>query len=180
MMKKIILILIIFLTMENFSYAQPIPSMPQTSPPITNDIKNPLGTAYAENSIKKIESFIKSNNYTAAKQTLDSINQWVSDATEYHTNLLKSLRGLENADAQASIERELAIKFANMRDKLLFLNAKILIYNGQKQKAVPNLVEVVKSQPNSELGFQSYKILQEIGFTYGVNSIKIKTDIIQP
>ena len=171
-MKKIVLICIFSLLISFPAYSQ--------STNITTDAKNQLGTTYAENLIKKAESFIKSNNFSAAKQTIDSVNQWASDATEYHTDLFKTLKKIENADSQANIERELAIKFATMRDKILFLQAQIFIHDGLKRNAVENLVEVVKSQPNSELGFQAYKILQDIGFTYGVDSVPVKTDAIQP
>lgn len=146
----------------------------------TSDVNNQLGVTYAENSIKKAESSIKSNNFSTARQNIDSVNQWVSDATEYHTDLFKTLKKLENADAQANIERDLAIKFATMRDKLLFLQAQVLIHDGLKRKAVENLVEVMKSQPNSDLGFQAYKILQDIGFTYSIESVPVKTEVIQP
>ncbi|HBG48436.1 MAG TPA: hypothetical protein DDW90_02810 [Cyanobacteria bacterium UBA9971] len=180
-MKKTALILTIFLALSNFAYAQETGQLQQkASIKITNDVKNTLGTAYAENSIKKTEAYIKANNYAAAKQTLNTVNQWVSDAAEYHTDLFKTLKKVDNADAQANIERDLAIKFATMRDKIWFLQAQIYIHDGQKREAVENLVDVVSSQPTSELGFQAYKLLQNIGFTYGVDSTPIKTDVIQP
>ena len=180
-MKKTILICIFSLLITNFACAQEVGQLQKkVSVNITTDAKNTLGTAYAENSIKKTESYIKANNYTAAKQTLNTVNQWVSVAAEYHTDLFKTLKKVENADAQANIERGLAIKFATMRDKIWFLQAQIYIHDGQKREAVENLVDVVSSQPTSELGFQAYKLLQNIGFTYGVGSTPIKTDVIQP
>jgi len=180
-MKKTILICIFSLLITNFAYAQESTQLQKkASVNITTEAKNPLGSAYAENSIKKTESYIKSTNYSAARQTLDSVNQWVSDSAEYHTDLFRTLKKIDNADAQANIERDLAIKFATMRDKILFLQAQIYIHNGQKREAVDNLVDIVNSQPNSELGFQAYKTLQDIGFTYGVESLPVKTDVIKP
>ena len=91
---------------------------------ITIDAKNMLGSAYAENSIKKTEAYIKANNYAAAKQTLNTVNQWVSDAAEYHTELFKTLKKVDNADAQANIERDLAIKFGFYRRKFIYTTDK--------------------------------------------------------
>lgn len=192
-MKKTILIisiLLITLSTQDSAFSQeakPVAQNPSasaiTAKPNKNktlDVKNPLGVAYAENIISKTELYIKSNNYISAKQTLDLISEWVSDAAEYHADIFKSIKKTENADIQANIERDLAIKFATMRDKILYLNAKILVHNGDYKNAVSNLVEVIKSQPNTELGFQSYKILQNIGFTYSVDTIQVKTDPIQP
>ena len=180
-MKKIVLVCLFSLLTVHSAYAQEAKQLPQkASVNITTDAKNILGTTYAENSVKKIEFFIKSGNYAAAKQTVDSVSEWIADAAEYHTDLFKTLKKVENADTQATIERDAAIKFAVMRDKVLFLQAKIFIHDGQKRKAVDNLVEVVKSQPNTELGFQAYKLLQDIGFTYGVEILPVKTDVIKP
>lgn len=146
---------------------------------ITDNPDNPLGTAYAENKTKKAETAVETNDYVSAKKTLNEIKETVFDATEYHTELFMTLRKTENATAQAEIERNLAIKFASLRDRILFLEAKIYIHDSELNKAVKNLVETVKSQPDTELGFKAYKLLQKIGFTYGVDTIKIKTDVIE-
>jgi len=147
---------------------------------ITDDIKNQIGTAYAENMVAKIETNIKNNNYSQAKQQLEGFSQWVSDATELHTDLFKTLKKLDKAEEQANIERDLAIKFATMRDKVLFLQAQVEIHNGDKKTAVDNLVEVVKSQPSSDLGFKAYNLIKTTGFSYGVESLPVKTDTISP
>lgn len=180
-MKKTAILLTVFLSVSCCAFAQEaVKAQQKASANITAEINNPVGTAYAENSIKKAESFIKSNNFASAKQMLEQVAGWVSAAAEYHTDLFRTLKKLENADAQANIERELAIKFATMRDKISFLQAQVYIHSGQKRNAVENLVDVVKSQPDSELGFQAYRLLQDIGFTYGIDSVPVKTDVIQP
>lgn len=180
-MKKIVLVCLFSLLITNFAHAQEACIIQQKAPVnLTVDAKNTIGTTYAENAIKKTQSYINSNNYPAAKQTLYSVNQWVSDAAEYHADLFRTLKKIENADVQANIERDLAIKFATMRDKISFLQAQICVHDGLKRNAVENLVEVVKSQPDSELGFQAYKLLKDIGFTYGVDTTAIKSEVIQP
>ncbi len=176
--KSFLLLLILLISVPAFAQSQIVST--EKIDVATDQPKNILGTAYAENMIKIIEKQINANNYAVAKQNTDSIYEWVSDAAEYHTELFKTLKKLENADKQANIERELAIKFAVMRDKLLFLQAKIFIFDNNLKKAVENLVEVVKSQPETELGFKAYKMLQEIGFTYSVGTESIKTEPIQP
>ena len=145
----------------------------------TDDINNPLGTAYIEKEINKTEGYIKTNNYEEAEKLINSIKDWVFDATEHHTELFMTLRKVEKAQNQAEIERKLAIKFASFRDKVLFTQAQIFIHKGETRKAVDNLVEIVRSQPDSELGFQSYNKLIELGFTYGVDSIEVKSKVIE-
>lgn len=146
---------------------------------VTDNINNPVGIAYAENVIKKTESYIKTKNFVAAQKTLDEVYDWIMNAAEYHTDLFMTLRKVDTAQAQSEIERNLAIKFASVRDNTLFLQAQIYINQGLKYKAVKNLVEIVRSQPDSELGFKAYKKLQEIGFTYGVEAVPVKSNVIQ-
>jgi len=171
-MKKLVLAVAISLVAGVCSYAKPYIA--------TDDVKNQIGPAYAESMVQKIESNIKNNNYSQAKQQLAEISQWVSDATEYHTDLFKTLKKLDKADAQANIERDLAIKFATMRDKILFLQAQVQVHNGDKKTAVDNLVEVVKSQPSSDLGFKAYNLIKTIGFSYGVEAVPVSTDTVKP
>ena len=133
------------------------------------DPKNTLGVIYAKNVINKAKFYIEEEDYESAKEALNSINEWVYNATEYHTNLFKILQKVDNSEAQADIERDLAMKFAVLRDRSLFLDAKVHIANGEEQQAVENLVEVIRSQPSTDLGFKAYDLLQKIGFTYKVN-----------
>lgn len=135
-------------------------------PKIVYDPENPLGAVYAENAVSKIEFYVEEGDLDSAREELDKINDWIYKATEYHTDLYRALNKAKNSEVQANIERELAIKFAVLRDRTLYLGSKVLLANGKKQEAVKNLVEVVRSQPNTELGFKAYRSLQEIGFTY--------------
>lgn len=138
------------------------------------DPDNTIGIAYIENTIKKAEFYLEEGDFDSAGQELNHISEWVYDATEYHTDLFKTLKNVENSDAQANIERDLAIQFAVLRDKTLFLESKVNLANGNKKQAVQKLVEVVRSQPSTDLGFKAYEKLQEIGFTY-----KIKYEMLQ-
>ncbi len=132
------------------------------------DPKNKLGITYIENIIRKAEFYLEEEDFDSAKQALDKISEWVYDATEYHTDLFKTLKNIENSEAQANVERNLAIQFAILRDRALFLESKVHIANGKQKQAVEKLVEIVRSQPKTDLGFKAYETLQEIGFTYKI------------
>ncbi len=145
-----------------------VQTTPKQKPIIVYDSKNTLGVTYLENAVSKAEFYIEEKDFESAKQVLEEISEWVYDATEYHTDLFKTLSNLENSEEQANIERNLAIQFAVLRDKTLFLESRIHLENGDKKQAIENLVEVVRSQPSTELGFKAYESLQEIGFTYKI------------
>jgi len=133
-----------------------------------HDPKNIVGITFAENTVNKAEFYIEEEDFESAELAINSINEWIFDATEFHTDLYKTLKKLDNSEVQANVERDLAIKFAVLRDKTLFLESKVLLKKGNKRHAVENLVEVVRSQPATSLGFQAYEMLQDLGFTYKI------------
>jgi len=135
-------------------------------PKIVNDTKNPLNIFYAESVVDKAEFYIEEGDLVSAQEAIEEIDDWIYKATEFHTNLYKALSKTSNSEVQADVERDLAIQFAVLRDRALFLESQILTANGKNREAVENLVEVVRSQPKTELGFKAYQALQDMGFTY--------------
>lgn len=133
-------------------------------PKVIYDPNNPLGIIYAENVVNKAEFYMEEGDTKAAQDTMKQVMDWVSTATEYHTDLYRALKKVNNSEIQADTERELAVKFAILRDRLLFLDSKIQTLNGNKKQAVKDLVSVVESQPSTDLGFKAYEALQKLGF----------------
>lgn len=127
---------------------------------------NSLGLTYAENNINKAASLIKRNKPLEAQAVIVPLTEWLSDATEYHAQLFKVLKDIDNAKVQADIEKDLALKFAILRDKASYQAALLYIQEKKLPKAVEKLVDIVRSQPRTELGFSAYERLQTIGFTY--------------
>lgn len=146
-------------------------SIQKQEKPAVNILLNPsnkLGVTYAENIINVTNVLIKENKLIQAKGRIQPMVEWLNDATEYHANLYKVLKDIDTAKVQADLERDLALKFAILRDKASFQLALLFIEEKQPQKAVDLLVDIVRSQPKTQLGFNSYQVLQQIGFTYKV------------
>lgn len=160
-------------TVDSVSFAKPAKTnlMEKTQSSFMSP-SNTLGLTYAENVIKKSANLYKQNRISEAKKTLETESDWLVDATEYHTNVFRILREVEDAKAQAELEKDLALKFAILRDKAYYQLALIYIAEKNLSKATDNLVNIVRSQPDTELGFNSYNQLQQIGFTYKVQLLK--------
>lgn len=139
---------------------------------------NPLGLVNAENSINKTMNLMQKNRLVEAKIIIEPLMDWLEDVTEYHTNLYKVLKEIDTAKAQADLERDLALKSAILRDKASYQLALLYIEEKNPRKAVSRLVDVVRSQPRTQLGFSAYQVLQQIGFTYKVQLIE--TDQANP
>jgi tetratricopeptide (TPR) repeat protein len=141
----------------------------QNPPPIDHpkldDPTNPLGLTDAANRLQKLSKLVDAKRYYEAKPGLAQLRQWLVDLTEAHIGLYKVLNQLPSARAQAELEKELALQFAQLRDRTMMEMARIYISEKEYPKAIKELTEVVKSQPRSKVGLQSYELLQEIGFT---------------
>ncbi len=138
---------------------------PVLSHPRLDDPTNPLGFADAENRLKRLITLNDAKRFPEAKPGLLQLRQWLVDLTEAHIGLYKTLNQIPSAKGQAELEKELALQFAQLRDRAMMETARVYISEKDYGKAVKELSEVVKSQPKSRVGLRSYEMLQEIGFT---------------
>jgi hypothetical protein len=138
---------------------------PILSHPKLDDPTNPLGFADAEVKLKRYITLNNANHFQEARMGLVSLRQWLIDLTEAHIGLYKTLNQIPSAKGQAELEKELALQFAQLRDRAMMEMARVYIADKDYGKAVKELAEVVKSQPKSRVGLRSYEMLQEIGFT---------------
>lgn len=138
----------------------PPPKMPTLDNP-----KNPLGLTDAQNRINTVAAMIDKKQYSSAKIQLDPLKNWLVECTEAHISLYKTLNNIPSARAQAELEKQLALEFAVLRDKAFYQMGRIYAAQAEYQKAIRDLVEVVKSEPKSDIGIHAYQLLQQIGFT---------------
>lgn len=146
------------------------PEISEESPPPVKLVQvdnpsNALGFRHAENRLKACVDLMSNEKYEAADTCLTTVRRWLVDATEGHINLYKTLNKVPSARAQAELEKQLALKFATLRDQALFRSGQLYVIKNEPQKATRELVEVVKSQPRSDMGVKAYEMLQSIGFT---------------
>ena len=147
-------------------YAQEVSQSQNTPPNKVFNPKNPISLARSEWTISNSAKLTKEMRYDEAQQMLAPTVEWLENSTEYHTALYKLFKSMDDAKAQAAVEKELAFKSAMLRDKAYYQFALLKIVQDNPSKAAELLVKVVTSEPTSELGFKAYEKLQEIGFTY--------------
>ena len=154
--------------LRNPDVALPVSS--EKNPPPTkrtrvDDPTNRQGLAWARQEYKTLATKIANGRANEAKARLDSLNDWVIEATESHIGLYKALKRIPSARVQSQLEKELGLQFALLRDKILLETAKVDMAIGQPRKAVGTLVQVVQSQSRSSVGVEAYELLQKTGFT---------------
>ncbi|MDD3151163.1 MAG: hypothetical protein PHV68_10085, partial [Candidatus Gastranaerophilales bacterium] len=133
---------------------------------VFEDNNNILSISYADFNIKRANDLIYEKKYIEAQKKLDNVIDWLENATEYHAEIYKALRKISSAKDQAEVEKDLAFKYAILRDRAYYYYGLIEINQKNYPKAVEYLVDVVRSQPKTDLGFSAYDRLKEIGFTY--------------
>jgi len=126
---------------------------------------NPLGLAVAVDQIRSIEQMIKEKRFDDARNKLLPLRQWLIDCTEAHIGLYTTLNKIPTARGQSELEKQLALEFAQLRDRAMFTLGLLYVEEKDYKRAVKELVEVIKSQPKSKTGIIAYELLQEIGFT---------------
>ncbi len=143
----------------------PDPVNPPVQEVKLDDPTNPLGLHRAITDLHKANRLITSNQLLEARELLVPLRLWLVDATEAHIGLYRTLNKLPSAKAQAELEKQLALDFARLRDKSMMELGRLYVAEVNYPKAVKELTEVVKSQPNSKMGVEAYELLQQIGFT---------------
>jgi|GEM_PF-1537534 len=146
------------------------PSIDTKNPPILthprlDDPHNPLGFRDSELKLKHYIDLISAHRYADARPGIMNLKQFLTDLTEAHIGLYKTLSQVASARAQAELEKELALQFAQLRDRAVVEAARVHIADKDYDHAIKELADVVKSQPRTRLGLHAYELLQEIGFT---------------
>ena len=138
---------------------------PPAKLPALDNPANGLGLVDPQNKLNAAASAVDRKDYATARAILGPLRASLVDTTEAHINLFKALDNVSTARTQAELEKQLALQFAMMRDKAMYQSARVSIAEHDYRTAIKDLVEVIKSQPRSEMGLKAYNLLQEIGFT---------------
>ncbi len=137
---------------------------PEKLPALDNP-GNPYGITAAEKQLNDTAMLIEQGQLATAEQQLNPLKDWLVQSTEAHIGLYKALNKIPSAQVQSELEKQVALEFGQMRDKALFQLARIYQNKNDNLNAIKLYVEVIKSQPSSQIGLKSYTHLQEMGFT---------------
>lgn len=168
-MKKIFFVIVLTVSCvlltnkQNFCYPQTKTETKQES--ILEDPSNQLGLIYWARKLEEATSLLKQEKIQEAEKILISTKEWLTDATEYHYNLFQSLSKNPKNINLSKIERAHAFDYGQIRDQSSYLLAQAYIKQNKLKEGVKLLVEIIKSQPDSELGHNAYKTLQDIKFS---------------
>jgi hypothetical protein len=151
----------------NVEMSDPTPEeTPEVSGEETPDTLRPeslLSLTGGEKLMTEATQAIEQENYTLAKEKLQSARRVFNQLSNFYQQLAGSFQGISNRVSEE--QRQQALQAAEMRDQATYQLA--LVHRAQKETAlaVPLFIQVIRSQnPTSELGKKSYQQLRELGF----------------
>jgi len=134
---------------------------------VQEDTKNELGLIYSAKKLEEANNLIKENKYQEAEKLITPIKEWLTESTEMHYSVYQIFNKQDKHTSQeyGKVERAHAIDFGQLRDQSYYLLAKVYIAQNKIKDAARLLVFIIKSEPNTGLGKESYKLLQDIKFS---------------
>lgn len=132
---------------------------------VQEDPKNKLGLIHSVKKLEEASNLIKEGKINNAEKIILETKEWLTQAADLHFELFQPLSKNFKTISESKIEKAHALDFARARDQAYYLLARVYVLQNKHASAVKLLVEVIKSQPDSELAYDAYKTLQEIKFS---------------
>ncbi len=96
---------------------------------------NPLGVGHVEAQLNKAKTLYNEQKYSSAKSILEPTMNWVEEATELHFELFGVLRKIKTATNQADAEKDMALRFAMLRDEVSYQLGLVIYKRKSAQKS---------------------------------------------
>ncbi len=108
-------------------------------------------------------SAVSSQNYTTASEKFKESRQLMNQLSNFYQGLASTFTGVDPVVTKSL--RSKALETAELRDQSTYQLALVYRAQSQSDKAIPLLIEIVRSQnPSRDLGKKAYQQLLELGF----------------
>ena len=135
---------------------------------VQEDPENKLGLIYSSKKLEEATQLLKEGKFSEAEKLINNTKDWLIEATETHYHLYQAL-GKQEKDSKiteaSKIEKAHALDFGQLRDQSYYILAKAYIGQNKEKEAIKPLLNILKSQANTGLGKEAYKLLNEIKFS---------------
>ncbi|MEM9136962.1 MAG: hypothetical protein AAGB01_06400 [Cyanobacteria bacterium P01_F01_bin.42] len=108
-------------------------------------------------------SAVSGQNYGLATEKFKDSRQLMNQLSNFYQGLAKTFTGVDPVVSRSL--RSKALETAELRDQSTYQLALVYRAQNQSDKAIPLLIEIVRSQnPSRDLGKKAYRQLLELGF----------------
>lgn len=155
------------------SYSAPVPGQPtqmaiptrSSSGSMTGYDKLPLNAGNAQARLEELRNLMSASRPKEFQDAIAEYCDWLSDMADAHWKLSQTFSKHETTKSSAESERQLALRFGQLKRQAMLLKAEFLITQRRYPEALGPLVDIVVAEPRTETGQQAYRLLQEIGFS---------------
>ena len=102
------------------------------------------------------------------QDSVQELCEWLNDAADAHYRMYLSFAKSDQTRSQANSEKQLNLRFGQLKREAQLLRADLLIKQLRAPEALAPLVDIVVADPRSTTGQNAYKRLVELGFSQAV------------
>jgi|AGTN01.1.fsa_nt_gi hypothetical protein len=133
----------------------------------------PLTAEEARIKIEEMSNRLAVSRPSEVKDNIFNLCEWLQECADAHWKMYLSFDKLPGTKPQAKQEKETAIKFSRLKNRARLLKADVFIKEGRYPEALGPLVEIVTSEPTTDLGQAAYKRLTDMGFSDQISSLEL-------
>lgn len=133
----------------------------------------PLTAEEARIKIEEMSNRLAVSRPSDVKDNIFNLCEWLQECADAHWKMYQSFDKLPGTKVQAKQEKETAIKFSRLKNRARLLKADVFIKEGRYPEALGPLVEIVTSEPTTDLGQAAYKRLTDMGFSDQISSLEL-------
>jgi len=116
--------------------------------------------------IALIEKYKEQASYAnLGEGSLNPLLDWINGLIKSHNKLAAAFYPQSNLKTNFENESCIARELHKIKDEVLYLKAQMLIKEKKLKEAIPMLIEIICSEPNSALGQTAYQHLKHCGFS---------------
>lgn len=150
-------------------YSAPVPGSPVPGGALSavggsNYDRLPLNPGNAAARLEELRNMLTTARPKDFQDAIGEYCDWLSDMADAHWKLALAFGKSDTTKAQGDSEKQLCMKFGQLKRQGMLLKAESLIKQRRYPEALSPLVDIVVAEPKTETGQSAYRLLQQIGF----------------
>lgn len=127
--------------------------------------KLPLTAGSAMGRLEELRNLMETTRPKDYQDALGEFCDWLSEMADAHWKLAQTFGKDNSTRGYAESERQLCLKFGQLKRQAMLLKAEFLIKQHRYPEALGPLVDIVTAEPKTETGQSAYRLLRDIGFS---------------
>jgi hypothetical protein len=128
----------------------------------------PLNPAQAKAKIVELTNLVAVSRPQDVQERVYHLCEWLADMADAHNRMANAFNKQDATKAQSNAERQLAIRFSQLKNEAQLLKADLLINQRRLPEAIGPLVDIVLAEPSTNTGKEAYQRLVDMGFSNAV------------